>query len=297
MVRPPGPRHNTTVPLPDHPPRHRLRPHQGRNGRGCVITWAAGNGNESVDNDGYASNPDVIAVAACNTAARRAPTATSARRSVRFPSNDTIPRRRPHLHHRPQRRTRYNQGCRARRLQRQLHQRLRRHLERRPGPPAWRLVPPATPARHDEVKDILKRCCERIDTANGNYDAAGHSAFYGFGRLDAKKAVDLALPTQTQGVVVHSTVKDVTIPDLGTAQLTVEAPETTPLTAIKVTVDIEHTFSRFGGESDPARASGVRRSSSTTGRGRHHNIKRTTTDINAPGCSLSPARPRRAPGP
>ena len=31
-----------------------------------MITWAAGNGNESVDNDGYASYERVIAVAACN---------------------------------------------------------------------------------------------------------------------------------------------------------------------------------------------------------------------------------------
>jgi len=36
----------------------------GRGGKGCVITWAAGNGNESVSNDGYASHPGVIAVAA-----------------------------------------------------------------------------------------------------------------------------------------------------------------------------------------------------------------------------------------
>ena len=39
----------------------------GRGGTGCVIFWAAGNGNESVDKDGYASNPDVMAVAACNS--------------------------------------------------------------------------------------------------------------------------------------------------------------------------------------------------------------------------------------
>lgn len=36
----------------------------GRGGKGIPILWAAGNGNESVDLDGYAANPDVIAVAA-----------------------------------------------------------------------------------------------------------------------------------------------------------------------------------------------------------------------------------------
>ena len=49
-----------------HPARDRLRLTQGRGGKGCVILFAAGNGNESVDNDGYASYEQVIAVAACN---------------------------------------------------------------------------------------------------------------------------------------------------------------------------------------------------------------------------------------
>ena len=43
----------------------------GRGGKGCVVLFAAGNGNESVDNDGYASYPKVIAVAACNDRSRR----------------------------------------------------------------------------------------------------------------------------------------------------------------------------------------------------------------------------------
>ncbi|MFN2432489.1 MAG: S8 family serine peptidase [Gemmatimonadota bacterium] len=37
---------------------------RGRDGRGCVIAWAAGNGNEPVDLDGFASDPRVLAVAA-----------------------------------------------------------------------------------------------------------------------------------------------------------------------------------------------------------------------------------------
>ena len=38
----------------------------GRGGKGIPIVWAAGNGNESVDLDGYASNADVMAIAAMN---------------------------------------------------------------------------------------------------------------------------------------------------------------------------------------------------------------------------------------
>lgn len=38
---------------------------KGRNGKGTVICWAAGNGNQSVSSDQYATHPDVLAVAAC----------------------------------------------------------------------------------------------------------------------------------------------------------------------------------------------------------------------------------------
>ena len=44
---------------------------KGRGGKGCVILFAAGNGNEKADNDGYASNPAIIAVAACNDRGKR----------------------------------------------------------------------------------------------------------------------------------------------------------------------------------------------------------------------------------
>ena len=43
----------------------------GRGGKGCVILFAAGNGNENVANDGYASNPKVMAIAACNDRSSR----------------------------------------------------------------------------------------------------------------------------------------------------------------------------------------------------------------------------------
>jgi len=75
-----GPRDGVdeVVPLPDNT---RDAIHycvtRGRDGKGIPIFWAAGNGNvanpgELVDNDGYASNPDVMAIAAStNPDARR----------------------------------------------------------------------------------------------------------------------------------------------------------------------------------------------------------------------------------
>ena len=48
--------------------------------------------------------------------------------------------------------------------------------------------------RNTEVRDILKRSCDQIDRPNGSYDAAtGHSPLYGYGRVNALKAVKLAV--------------------------------------------------------------------------------------------------------
>ena len=39
----------------------------------------------------------------------------------------------------------------------------------------WSLLlnPVPTDLRHDEVRDILRRCCDRIDPQGGAYDNAG----------------------------------------------------------------------------------------------------------------------------
>ena len=61
----------------------------GRGGKGCVVLFAAGNGNESVDNDGYASYPKVTAVAACNDRGRRSVYSDFGKAVwCAFPSND-----------------------------------------------------------------------------------------------------------------------------------------------------------------------------------------------------------------
>jgi len=46
--------------------------------------------------------------------------------------------------------------------------------------------------RWDQVKDILKRCCDRIDVDAGDYDKKGHSRLFGYGRTNALTAVELA---------------------------------------------------------------------------------------------------------
>ncbi len=63
----------------------------GRHGKGTVIAWAAGNGNEPVDLDGFASDPRVISVAATDDRDRKASYSDfGAAISVCAPGGDTL---------------------------------------------------------------------------------------------------------------------------------------------------------------------------------------------------------------
>lgn len=204
-------RHNEKVLLPDST---RLAIDyavgQGRNGKGCVITWAAGNGNESVENDGYASYDKVIAVAASNDRNTRS-VYSDYGESVwcNFPSSDFghAPFDHP-APHTPgiwtsdrEGSAGYNPGV------------LNPAEDNPPGDDHGNytedfggtssacpgvagiaaLILGANPdLRWDEVKDILRRAAVRIDEAAGSYDSEGHSPYYGYGRPDAGIAVELA---------------------------------------------------------------------------------------------------------
>jgi subtilisin family serine protease len=43
-----------------------------------------------------------------------------------------------------------------------------------------------------EVREIVADSCRKIDVEGGSYDAKGHSPLYGYGRLDAEGAIELA---------------------------------------------------------------------------------------------------------
>jgi len=190
---PTDPLHDTEVPLPDSTRlaiNYAVR--RGRDGKGCVVLFAAGNGNESVDNDGYASYERVLAVAACNDRSRRSVYSDFGDAIFcAFPSND-----------------------------------IEFHEEDRPAPltpgiwttdrmgrrgysadnytnsfggtssacPGAAGVAALVLSRNPsltwaEVKDVLRRSCDQINIQDGKYDANGHSPLYGYGRLNAEKAV------------------------------------------------------------------------------------------------------------
>jgi subtilisin family serine protease len=190
---PNDPLHDTVVPLPDST---RLALNfavtRGRGGKGCVVLFAAGNGNESVDNDGYASYERVLAVAACNDRSVRS--VYSDRGDAvfcAFPSNDFE----------------FGEEDRPPPLTPGIW------TTDRTGRPGYSdddytnsfggtssacpgaagvaaLVLSCDPSlSRDEVKDVLRRSCEQIDPEKGDYDEQGHSPFYGYGRLNAESAV------------------------------------------------------------------------------------------------------------
>ena len=168
---------------------------KGRGGKGCVILFAAGNGNEDTANDGYASYPGVIAVAACNDSGKRCVYSDYGKAVwVSFPSADY--------------------GWRAFQHPAPLSEGLR--TTDRQGAPGYSpdnyvnsfggtsaacpgmagivalmltVNPALTPK---EVKELIKQSCVPIDKKGGEYDAKGHSPWYGYGRIDAGLAVDNA---------------------------------------------------------------------------------------------------------
>ncbi len=192
------PRHRRYSPLPDST---RLAidyaTRRGRDGKGCVITWAAGNGDESVENDGYASYPPVMAVAACNDRGRRSVYSDfGAAIWCAFPSSDLGP---------PAPRTRgiwttdrsgpagYNPhqggGDRAG----DYTDDFGGTSSACPGAAGVAaLVLSVRPSLSwEEVREVLARSCRKIDRRGGRY-RAGRSPWYGFGRLDARRAVRIA---------------------------------------------------------------------------------------------------------
>lgn len=225
----------------------------GRGGKGCVILFAAGNGNESVDTDGYASYPKVMAVAACNDRGKRSVYSDFGKAIwCAFPSGDFghAPFSHPEPltpgiwttdRHGPQG---YNIG------------------DPRKGDPAGNytnsfsgtssacpgaagvaaLVLSANPQlRWYEVRDVLRRSCDKIDSTNGAYDADGWSKYYGYGRLNAEKAVRLARPALKDSVTIVRNFNR-KLPDLKTVQVALDVSEAQLIDSLAVDLDILHSY-------------------------------------------------------
>jgi subtilisin family serine protease len=168
----------------------------GRNGKGCVVLFAAGNGNEDVKFDGYASYEKVIAVAACNDTNKRS-VYSDYGKSVWccFPSSDFA----------------YPEFSHPAPLTPGIYTTDRRGSQGYgvtdytngfggtssscPGAAGIAaLILSVNPGLSwQQVKNVIRDSCEKIDIQGGDYNADGRSPKYGYGKPDASKAVSIAL--------------------------------------------------------------------------------------------------------
>jgi len=200
---PDDPVHSTEVGLPDST---RLAMDyavtQGRNGKGCIITFAAGNGNEDCKFDGYASYDKVMAVSACNDSGKRCVYSDYGERVwCAFPSSDFGYS--PFNHPEPVTAGIYTTD----RLGRAGYNTEGDYTDDFGGtssscPGVAGTVALMLSANPEltwmQVREIIKETSDKIDKAAGKYDSKGHSIYYGYGRVNAEKAVKRAIEVKSR---------------------------------------------------------------------------------------------------
>ncbi|MEZ4951762.1 MAG: S8 family serine peptidase [Saprospiraceae bacterium] len=221
--------HKQMVPLPDSTRlaiEYALE--KGRNGKGCVICWAAGNGNEDVRTDGYANFEKVIAVSACNDSGKRSVYSDFGKNiTCAFPSGDF--EYLPFKHPKPNTKGIYTTD----RLDylgssgKDFTDSFTGTSASAPGVAGIMalILQSAPKLSWQEAKQILIDSCQLIDIEGGNYSSKGHSKYYGFGRPDAAVAVQMALDFQEDSgirIIVSKALVDPKGKDKGRERVVLE---------------------------------------------------------------------------
>ena len=188
---------------------------EGRKGKGCVIVWAAGNGNEVVDLDGYASHHQVLAVAASNDRGTRSYYSDYGNAVLCcFPSSDVhasfIPHPRPLT---PGIWTTDRTGEEGENygveelggIDGKYYAQFGGTSSACPGVAGViaLMLRANENLTWEEVREIIKNSCDKIDYEQGDYDANGHSPYYGYGKINAALAVENALKATEEEVIVY----------------------------------------------------------------------------------------------
>jgi subtilisin family serine protease len=174
---------------------------RGRGGKGCIVAFAAGNGNEDIKYDGYSSYAGVIAVAACNDTGRRSVYSDFGRNVwCSFPSSDLgYP---PFKHPEPLTNGIYTtdrSGAKGYNPSGDYTDDFGGTSSSCPGLAGTvALMLSANPGlTWKKVREIIRLTCDRINEKGGNYDSHGHSKYYGYGRVNTLAAVTKALNVKT----------------------------------------------------------------------------------------------------
>jgi len=173
----------------------------GRGGKGCIITFAAGNGNEDCSYDGYADYEKVIAVSACNDTGKRSIYSDYGRNVwCSFPSSDFGYA--PFNHPQPLTKGIYTTdrtGQMGYNPEGNYTDNFGGTSSSCPGVAGTAALILSVNPRLTwlEVREIIAATSDKIDIDGGGYDEKGHSIYYGFGRVNAEKAVKRSMDLLT----------------------------------------------------------------------------------------------------
>ena len=219
-----------------------------RNGKGCVILFAAGNENRPllgekdgrVSHQGFALHPDVLAIAASTSQDRRAGYSNfGPQLACCAPSSGAGGRgvvttdRRGGQGYEP---TDYTHSFGGTSSATPLSAGLAGLI--------LSVNPDLTAA---EVRRIMMDSADKIDPANGAYDANGHSALFGHGRINAARALQMASGVEPPPAAVAETLAmehrvNKPIQDLTSIEDSITFPVATTIKEIEVSLNIRHTY-------------------------------------------------------
>ncbi len=183
---------------------------KGRNGRGTVIVFASGNGNESIDDvksfDGFAAHPDVIAVGSVNATGQRAVYSDfGASLDIMAPSCDIDPGSifdHENLYGLKDpiwttdvsgefgySRGSYDAGFCGTSASAPMVSAI-----------AGLIIGANPDLSAKKVQNIIQLTADRVSPIEAQYDERGHSDFYGYGRINALEAVKKACESGCSGI-------------------------------------------------------------------------------------------------